>query len=245
MKKYFLYMLVAIVVTVPYAYFMGPQTWLWLMWTPSAEKAPELYAVPQPMAAEASCPAGSSRLRYFGWRFQAPWPKYQEGTVEPPTALIAFDVGVRITITGESDAEREARENPAPHEPGLIAKAANAIWGASLARVDTNSAEFREAIFAATPENVSLTMPRAEALGLLFLFPLKMLHLKGLPLPIQLYKGQRAQVFQFGAPGGVDPISLVAYGPKGNRLHLVIADSAATGGYFRQKDFDCIAKTLR
>ncbi len=245
MKKFFLFLLIFIVVAAPYVYFLGPQTLLYIRWTPSVEKSPKLYAVPQPMELGAECPKQSSRLAYFGWSFQAPWPDFQEGTLEPPVALVASRKGVRITITGESEAERNARANPPVSEPSLSAKLVKQIWGDPLIGLDPDSRDFRAAMYAASPEDISLWMPRTEALRLLILFPLKQLSLQGLPIPIRSHQGRRVQVFQFGEGGSVDPISVVAYGRKGQKLHLMFADTAATGGYFRQQDFECVVKTLR
>lgn len=225
-----------------YAYFLGPQTMAIFVHKKPPEEAPALYAVPVPMEVTPGCSAKGEPLAYLGWKFVAPWKRIEKADSREVLARITFNSGQTIVLTGKpQDSAGLPAKTPGSDES--VTESTEALETA-LGLGTIESYEFNKHVLDATPESLSLFMPREEALRLATLLTLKSIMVPNLGYPLYSFESGTARGFQIGSPG-TDRILLMVFGPAEQRIDVMLAMEKQATGNITQEDVNCLIRSLR
>ncbi len=213
------------IIVIMYGFFFGLQTFAIIFWRNAKSEHPELYVLPKQLQLSSNFQSAGTQLSYFGYKFEVPWTEIEKEEIKNSAAIVSFKSGKGIIFfkPGESV---DFFEEFTKEMPGIIDRLILLFGKESI----QSNYSFYQSILNATPEHLSVFMPRREAFKTFIRLVLKGMIVKSLEPSLYSFAHEKLRGFQFGNPN---------YAKKGVLIYAFdINDSEVEFSVFVTKDSD-------
>ncbi|MGA7853672.1 MAG: hypothetical protein WCA15_10120 [Candidatus Acidiferrales bacterium] len=234
-------LLVVVFLVAGFSVKFGLQTLTWIEAKLWASENPWLATVPQPLPAPTALAKGSV-LKAFDYEFESPWPgnpkpvgsltatqfRYDSGQV-----ILFFDPASSVDTVGAMKTS-----NPVDYQKFVTVFADHPI---------NSNYELYQAVYSASPAQLSPLMDTREALRMNALLLWKLSFGFDLPADGQFYSFDRGKVrgFQFGDPAKQRPVAVRVFDDRDRQYRFILTTAAGSTGKISQDDVDTIVQTVR
>ncbi|MFQ5520145.1 MAG: hypothetical protein ACE5FK_02005 [Candidatus Methylomirabilia bacterium] len=228
-----------VAVALLYGLLFGVQTFAVVSWKKPRSENPELYILPQRLHLPSEPQFAGTRLSYFGYDLEAPWTDIETEDAGKSFARISFKSGQGIVVFNPAEsidliAEFMA-QNPDDADRTL------SVFGPDAMK---SNYSLYQAILNATPDELSIFMPKRDAIKLPILLILKRALLANAESGMYAFEFRDLRGFQFGNPARTNRviIHLFVDHRQVELLVFVAKDSDAT---LSQDEITHVIRTLR
>jgi hypothetical protein len=224
-----------------YSVFMGLQTLILVEshWWQRAH--PELSEIPKPLASTEAAAGKGTEVEAFGFKFEAPWSDLDKIEAGEGFASVNFRSGLRIVFFDPSGAADVAHGLKAETDTQRLQRT-YAVFGDSPF---DNNYDFYQAVFSASPAQISLVAPRQDALrtSVLLLWKISLANDAG----TGFYSFQLGKLrgFQRGDPERARYVIVDAFDVHDRQFGFVFTARPSSSAPVTQGDINRVVATLR
>ncbi len=201
---------------------------------------PELYVLPYRLEVPSELKFAGRKLSFFGYDFEAPWTDVEKEDTRQSFARILFKSGKAIVVFNPAegvDLVDEFMEKNPEYADNMVS-----VFGHETMK---SNYSLYKAILNATPNELSIFMPKKDVVRLSILLILKPMLLVNAESGLYSFEYQDLRGFQFGNPARTSKVMVHIFDKDDRKVELLIfapKDSATT---LSQDEIIHLIQTLR
>lgn len=224
-----------------YSVFMGLQTLILVESHWWQRTHPELSEVPRPLVSTDAAAGKGTEVEAFGFKFEAPWSDLDKIDPGAGFAIISFRSGLRIVFFDPSGAADVAHGMKAEADTQRLQRT-YAVFGDSPFE---NNYDFYQAVFSASPAQISIVAPRQAALRTSVLLLWKISLVYDAETGFYSFQSGKLRAFQRGDPERARYVIVDTFDMHDRQFGLVFTARPDSSARVTQGDINRVVATLR
>ena len=223
---------VLLLVTAVSGLLYGPQAFIVLKLRKTLPHDQSLYAMPEQLISTESSEGLGTTLSYFGYQFEVPWIGVENQYQGPSLVVVRFNSGQVVMFQN-------------PMETLKILKATRKVfeaWGNTAALSNYSAYDY---VLHVTPRQMSVFMPRQEAVRVAALLPIKYAFAYKSESGLYSFDWANIKGFQCGSPGLTRTIIVNAFDRNDAPIQLIFSTKDGSQAVLSQSDINRVLTTIR
>jgi hypothetical protein len=233
---------IAITFAAVLAWAFGFQTWAWHEARRMDKSDPCLALIPRSLPDESSSRGAAIKQTYFGYEFEAPWPRPVAAKQAPFLVDLIFHGDYAVVFFNPAERRNLLDDTTAIERHPNMKDAMAAMIGRDAAQ---SNYDFFRNIFNITPAQVLPTLSKREANRRLTLLRMKGIDCGRKPSAFYFFQFQNLRCFQIGDPAVERSFEVRCFDPSDHELSFLFGVRENSGLKMSQMEVNRVIQSLR